>query len=143
VFRYERPVRFAEVDAARMLFFGRFCDYCHDAVEALFEGIDGGYPRLITARDVGVPTVHIEIDFKAPLRYGDVAVIELEVLRIGNRSITFRHTLRRKSDEVVSAVARHVVVASKISEIASVPIPDDMRALLSRHLARVDGETQD
>jgi 4-hydroxybenzoyl-CoA thioesterase len=60
VFRYERPVRFADVDAARMVFFGRFCDYCHDALEALFEQIDGGYPRLTMVRDVGVPTVHIE-----------------------------------------------------------------------------------
>lgn len=82
MFRYERPVRFADVDAARMVFFGRFCDYCHDALEALFEQIDGGYPRLTMVRDVGVPTVHIEFDFKAPLRYGDVAIIEVEVLRM-------------------------------------------------------------
>ena len=82
MFRYERPVRFADVDAARMVFFGRFCDYCHDALEALFKQIDGGYPRLTMVRDVGVPTVHIEFDFKAPLRYGDVAIIEVEVLRM-------------------------------------------------------------
>ncbi len=134
MFRYERPVRFPEVDAARMLFFGRFCDYCHDAVEALFDGIDGGYPHLTMVRDVGVPTVHIEFDFRSPLRYGDIAVIELEVLRIGDRSITFRHTLRRKADGEVCAVARHVVVTAKISRLETVPVPEDVRAVLERHL---------
>ena len=35
MFRYERPVRFAEVDAARIVFFARYLDFCHDALEAL------------------------------------------------------------------------------------------------------------
>ncbi len=134
MFRYERAVRFAEVDAARMVFFGRFCDYCHDALEALFGGVDGGYPRLTMVRDVGIPTVHIDLDYRSPLRYGDVAVIEVEVEDIGGRSITFRHTMRRKADGVVCAVARHVVVTARISQIETVPIPDDVRALLEGHL---------
>ncbi len=135
MFRFERPVRFVEVDAARIVFFGRFCDYCHDALEALFERLDGGYPRLTMVRDIGVPTVHIAFDFKAPLRYGDVALVDVEVLRIGERSIGFRHTLTRKADQVVCAVAHHVVVTARISRIETVPIPDDLRALLGEHLA--------
>ncbi len=141
MFRYERPVRFAEVDAARMVFFGRFCDYCHDALEALFDAVEGGYPRLTMVRDVGIPTVHIDLDFRSPLRYGDVAEVEVEVLRIGARSVTFRHTLRRQADGVVCAVARHVVVTARISAIETVPIPDDVRAVLERHLVAT-GESQ-
>ena len=134
MFRYERPVRFAEVDAARVVFFGRFCDYCHDALEALFEALDGGYPRLTMVEDVGVPTVHIEFDFKAPLRYGDIAAIDVEVLEIGRRSVTFRHTFTRKSDGVLAAVARHVVVTATISRLEPVPVPSPLRALLERHV---------
>ncbi len=136
MFRFERPVRFAEVDLARMLFFGRFCDFCHDAIEALFDELDGGYPHFTLVRDIGVPTVHFDIDFKAPLRYGDVAVIDVEVCRIGDRSITFRHTLTRKADGIVSAVARQVVVTARLSRTESVPVPDDVRALLSEHLVQ-------
>jgi 4-hydroxybenzoyl-CoA thioesterase len=135
VFRYERVVRFAEVDAARMVFFGRFCDYCHDALEGLFEALEGGYPRLTLVRDIGIPTVHIDLDFKAPLRYGDVALIEVEVLRIGERSVTFRHTFKRKADGVVSAIAHHVVVTARISQVETVPVPEDMRKLLARHVS--------
>jgi 4-hydroxybenzoyl-CoA thioesterase len=134
VFRYERPVRFSEIDAARMVFFARFSDYCHEAIEALFDALEGGYARLTMVRDVGVPSVHIEFDFKKPLRYGDTVVVEVEVLRIGRTSVTFRHTLKRRSDAAVCAVARHVVVTASISRAEPLPVPDDVRALLAAHL---------
>jgi 4-hydroxybenzoyl-CoA thioesterase len=137
VFHYERPVRFAEIDAARMVFFARFCDYCHEAIEALFDRLDGGYARLTVVRDIGVPTVHIEFDFKKPLRLGDIVMVDLDVLRVGERSVTFRHTLRRKSDAAVCAVARHVVVTATMSGTATVRIPDDLRRLLMGHLVPV------
>jgi len=135
VFRYERAVRFSEIDAARMVFFARFCDYCHEAIEALFERLDGGYPHLTMVRDIGVPTVHIEFDFRKPLRYGDVVVVEVDVARIGERSITFRHTLKRKSDDLVCALARHVVVTVRMSRAEPLAVPDDIRRVLAEHLA--------
>ena len=135
MFRYERAVRFSEIDAARMVFFARFCDYCHEAIEALFERLDGGYPHLTMVRDIGVPTVHIEFDFRKPLRYGDVVVVEVDVARIGERSITFRHTLKRKSDDLVCALARHVVVTVRMSRAEPLAVPDDMRRVLAEHLA--------
>ena len=58
--RHERPVRFADVDAARIVYFARYLDYCHDAIEALFGGLPGGYAHLTMARDVGVPSVRVE-----------------------------------------------------------------------------------
>ena len=143
MFHYERPVRFAEIDAARMVFFARFCDYCHEAIESLFERAEGGYARLTMVRDIGIPTVHIEFDFAKPLRFGDTVVVELEVLRIGDRSISFRHTLRRKSDNAVCAVARHVVVTASMSATEPTRIPDDLRRILTEHLVRApDGTAQ-
>ncbi len=134
MFRFERTIRFAEIDAARMVFFARFCDYCHEALEALFGRLEGGYAQLTMVRDIGIPTVHMELDFRKPLRYGDVVVVDVDVLRIGGRSVTFRHSLRRKSDETVCAVARHVVVTAAISTGQSLPVPDDIRRLLADHL---------
>lgn len=89
-FRYERPVRFADVDAARIVFFARYLDYCHDAIEALFNDLPGGYAHLTMVRDIGVPSVRVEVDYRAPLRYGDVALIDVTVERVGEKSITLR-----------------------------------------------------
>lgn len=135
MFRFERPVRFSDVDAARIVYFARYLDYCHDAIEALFAELPGGYAHLTMVRDVGVPSVRVEVDYRAPLRYGDVALIDLSVERLGARSVTLRHELTRKADGVPVASVRQVVVTARLTELGAVQIPDDVRAVLARHLA--------
>lgn len=129
------------MDAARLVFFARFLDFCHDALEALFAGIPGGYAHLALVRDVGIPTVRVEVDFRLPLRYGDVARFEIDILRLGNTSVTVRHVIRRDSDGEIAALVRHVIVLAKLSTLTPTPIPDDVRALLASHLVH-DEEAQ-
>ncbi len=135
MFRFERTVRFNEVDAARIVFFARFLDYCHDALEELFGALPGGYARLTMTDDVGIPSVRVEVEYKSPLQYGDVAVIEVSVESIGTKSVTFRHVIRRKSDGVECASVRQVVVTARLSRLGAVPVPPAVRALLEAHHA--------
>ena len=136
VFIFDRHVRFDEVDAAQILFFARFFNYAHDAMEAFFGQLPGGYVDLINTRKVGLPAVHVEADFINPLRFGDVARIEVVVTRIGRSSVSFRHAMSRLRDDARVAVVTHVCAAVDLTHMKSVPIPDDMRALMSRHLAK-------
>ena len=135
MFVYRRPVRFAEVDAARIVFFARYLEYCHDALEALFGGLEGGYAALTMGRDIGIPSVHAEVDWRAPLRYGDTARIEVTVLKLGRTSVTFQHRLVREADGVECADVRQVVVTARLDALGTVPIPDDVRALLETYRA--------
>ena len=135
MFTYERPVRFEDVDAAQIVFFSRFLNYCHEAMEALFVDLEGGYVALILERHVGLPAVHVECDFASPLRYGDVARIDVTVDRIGRSSCAFRYTMSRVADGAAVAVIVHVCAVSDLRALRSIPIPDDMRAVLTRHLA--------
>ena len=131
---HERPVRFEDVDAAGIVFFARFLAYCHDAMERFFDGVPGGYVDLITHRRVGFPTVHVHVDFTAPLRYGDTARIAVEVLAVGTSSTRFRHTLTRAVDDALVARVEQVVVATDLAALKKVPLPPDCRALLQAHL---------
>ena len=134
MFVFTRAVRFAEVDAAGLVFFPRYHEYCHDALEALFGELPGGYAHLFRARDLGVPTVRLETDFTAPLRFGDVARFEITVERVGRTSLTFRHVIYRAHDRVVAATVRQVVVVARISTLTPVAVPDDIRRLAEAHL---------
>lgn len=134
---WDRAVRFDEVDAALMLYYPRFLGYCHEAMEAMFDALDGGYPRLITERRVGLPAVHIEVDFKSPLRYGDVVRIELDVVKTGNTSITLRYTLKRKDDDRLVAIVEHVCVATDLDAMKAMTIPPDVTELLDRYRSSV------
>lgn len=123
---YERPIGFEDVDAAGLLFFGRYFGYCHEAMERLF----GTYVDLIMRRRIGFPAVHVEADFKAPLAYGDVARIGVSVVKLGTTSCTLRYDVVRARDGVTAATITHVVVAMDLATKAKVPIPEDCRALL-------------
>jgi acyl-CoA thioesterase FadM len=68
------------------------------------------------------------------MRYGDVALIDVSVERLGVRSVTFVHALTRAADGVRCATIRQVVVLSRLDVLGSIEIPDDVRALLTPHL---------
>jgi 4-hydroxybenzoyl-CoA thioesterase len=131
---YERPVRFEEVDAAGIVFFPRFLSYCHEAMEHLFDDVEGGYVHLIRDRKVGVPAVHVECDFKSPLRYGDVARIETSVEKLGRTSVSFRYAISRLSDRMAVASILHVCAVSDLVALKAIPIPEDVREALERHV---------
>ncbi len=139
-FSYERPVRFEDVDAAGIVFFARFFNVCHEAMEAFFGPLEGGYPHLITARKIGVPAIKVEATYKAPLRYGDVIVIDVHATQIGRTSATLRYDFRRKGDGVAVATIRHKVVCCDLRTVTPIPLPDDLRAILTASL-RADDAT--
>lgn len=128
--RILRNVRFEEVDAAQIVFFVRFFNYCNDAMEEVCGKLDGGYERLILERRIGLPAVHIEADWKQPLRFGDAAVIDVTVTHIGTSSATLRYDISRSRDGAACAVIRHTVVATCLRTMTKVPIPGDLRGLL-------------
>jgi 4-hydroxybenzoyl-CoA thioesterase len=134
VFIYERAVRFEEVDAAQILFFSRFLNYCHEAMEALLSPLEGGYVRLITKRRLGLPAVHVEMDFSAPLRFGDVARIAVTVERIGRSSFSFRYEFTRGEDATPIAKITHICALTNLETMRAAPIPEDLRRVLSVHL---------
>jgi 4-hydroxybenzoyl-CoA thioesterase len=135
-FSFRRAVRFEEVDAARIVFFARYFYICHDAMEAFFGGLEGGYASIITKRGLGLPAVHAECDFPASLRYGDVVVVNVSVVKVGTTSITFRFVLSRESDGVVVGRAMQTSVLVDLESMKKMPIPDDIRAQAEAHLER-------
>lgn len=130
---HERAVHFQEVDAAGIVFFGRFMDYCHDAMDRFFDGVPGGYVGLITKRRLGFPAVHVDAKWSSPLRYGDTMRIEVTVLKVGTTSCTFRYRFVRAGDGVEVATIEHVTVCSTLDTLQKTPLPDDCRALLESH----------
>ncbi|WP_437601603.1 acyl-CoA thioesterase [Sorangium sp. So ce590] len=130
----DRPIKFEDVDAANIVFFARFLNYAHEAMERFFAPLEGGYAALILKRRIGLPAVRVEADYAAPVRYGETLRIETSVVRVGRRSATLRYRMIRTHDGVLAAELRHTVVTTDLVQLASVPMPEDVRALLSAHL---------
>lgn len=128
-------VRFDEVDAAGIVYFVRFFTWCHDTMEAMLEGVDGGYVGLVNGRRLGFPAVHVEADYAAPLRFGEEVHVAATVEHLGASSIRIRFDLTRSSDGDHVATLRHVVALTDLTVMRARPIPDDVREALQRWTA--------
>ncbi|APR87400.1 1,4-dihydroxy-2-naphthoyl-CoA hydrolase [Minicystis rosea] len=131
---FERPIKFEDVDAAGIVFFARFANYAHEAMEHFFAPLAGGYAGLIMDRRIGFPAVDLKMSFKSPARYGDTLRIETRVGRVGNRSAVFRYRMLNVGTGKVSAEIEHTVVISDLRSISSCDMPPDVRARLLEHL---------
>ena len=86
------PVRvgWGHCDPAGIVYFPRFFEMFHEAMEAWFsDALSLPYQDVIVRRKVGFPAVHTEADFAAPSVFGDRIVVQLRVEKLGGKSITF------------------------------------------------------
>jgi 4-hydroxybenzoyl-CoA thioesterase len=134
-YEHRRVVRFDDVDFARLVYFPRLFEYCHDAFEDFFRDEVGvAYATMLQKRGVGFPVVNTTADFRAPLRFGDPVRIVMETLRVGARSIANRYRLFQDEREELCAVLRIVTASISMERISSVDLPEDVREAFRRHL---------
>lgn len=132
-FSAEFSVRFGEIDQARVVYYPRFFHYFHQAFEEWFAGALGvSYPDLVLKENIGFPSVRVETEFLAPLRYGDKIRVDLELLEVGRTSITVGYTIVRLADGATSARATIKNVAIDNDTFQPVPISDEWRRRFER-----------
>lgn len=127
------PIRFGDCDPARIIYFPNYFDFFHAAMEDYFRDRLGAiYHVLLSKERLSFPTVHLEVDFSAPVSYGDEVCLNVEVAKVGKASLAFRYTGKRSSDgkRVVQATA--TTVCTDLDAFKSVPIPDGLRGSLER-----------
>jgi len=131
VFSEERSVRFQEVDAAGIVFYPRVLEYFSDVYMNLLaeRGVD--VPTMLSTESVGLPLVHAEADYRAPLCFGDRIRVEIVEIRMGESSFTVGYRVRR-FDERIAALGQTVHVCIDRGSFRSRPIPDALRAALSQ-----------
>ena len=125
------PVRFGQVDYAGIMFYPRFFENFHAAFEDLFgERLGVPYMSLLQERRIGFPTVSIDTRFQKPFRFGDPMRLVLDVTHIGRSSITFRYRGYHGDADEPSVEALGTVVVIDLDSFATLPIPDDVLAML-------------
>lgn len=133
MFRFSQPVRFADIDHAGIVYYPRFFNYFHIAFEELWRQRIGpaAYSKILDEDRVGFPAVRAECEFKAPLKFGDTAEIEVTVPRLGSKSITFRYRIYRSSDRALAAEGQVITAVVDLAKFVAVPIPEQVTRMLS------------
>ncbi len=136
-FRIRQPVRHPDVDRAGIVYFPRFYDFFHRALEDFFRDEVGvAYWNLEETLRIALPVVRIETDFVRPLAHGDVVTIELETLALGEHSITVQYQVFRPGATEPAANSRIVMCAIELPAWTKTAVPPDIRRAFEKHLAR-------
>ncbi|GAA0869141.1 acyl-CoA thioesterase [Brevundimonas basaltis] len=94
IFTTRRRVRFADCDAAGIVFYPRYFEMLNGVVEDWFAGpLGASFRDLHMERHVSVPTAAVEARFIAPSRLEDDLSFSLTVTRLGGASCGLRHTI--------------------------------------------------
>lgn len=123
-----RTVAWGETDAAGHNHFSAAFRWLEETEHALYQCL--GFDIAMIDR---VPRVHVEVDYRARLYYGDVIVCEVGVVKVGGSSCTF--ALRVTRGDEVAVTGSYVVVHVSANTEGSAPWPEDMRAALEAPVA--------
>ena len=131
-----QKIRFDDVDGAGIVYYPQFFHLCHAAFEDFFDtAAPISYPALVKERRLGFPTVAITSEFKAPLSYGDVAVVALTVRKIGRSSLAVAYDIRRKRDGALTFHADITTVLVNLDTLKPAEIDAELRGIFEKFLS--------
>ena len=145
-YRIEERVRWGDVDAARIIFYGAYIRFFEFAETELFRAVGLPYGVMFDELDVWLPRAHLECDFRRAAQLDDLLEVGVYVGRIGNKSLRLNFEVRRKGEGEMLAEAHFVLVAVRRDTFETVTVPDELRTRLAPYTQppqpESDGDTR-
>ena len=125
MFVHKERVRFRDLDALGHVNNAVFLTYIESARVAFLIGLGAA----TTLEDMAIIVARIEIDFRAPVGFGEEVEIGVRASRFGDKSFDLDYELR--VDGEIVAEAKSVLVGYDYDKGETVTIPDDWRERLA------------
>ena len=139
-YRIEERVRWGDVDAARIIFYGAYIRFFEFAETELFRAVGLPYGVMFDQLDVWLPRAHLECDFRHAAQLDDLLEVSVYVGRIGTKSLRLNFEVRRKGEEILIAEAHFVLVAVRRQTFETVPVPEELRRRLAPYTQPAENE---
>ena len=132
--RHEIRVTWGDCDPARIVYTARLPWFALDAINGWWAAKlgEGGWFHLEMDRNVGTPFVRLEMDFRHPVTPRHPLICHVWPVRLGETSIAFR--VDGEQDATLCFSSRSVNVFTRADAFRRDPPPEDIRALVMRHL---------
>ena len=119
--------RYAEVDQQGVVFFGHYLTWFDEAFTAFLADRGTPYPALI-ASGLDVQIVHVEVDYRESVRWGDDVRVVVEREAVGTTSLTTTYAVHRSPDAAEPAVVGRLVhVCVGTDDWTKRPLPQALR----------------
>ena len=134
-FTIEERVRWGDVDAARIIFYGAYIHFFELAETELFREVGLDYGTMFDELKIWLPRVHLELDFHRAARLDDLLEVSVYVGRFGTKSMRLNFEVRRKGAEELVATAHFVLAAVNQESFETIPVPSELREKLAPYVA--------
>src|SRR6059058_680567 len=134
-FTIEECVRWGDVDAARIIFYGAYIRFFEIAETELFFSVGMPYGKVFDELDIWLPRVHLECDFHRASQLDDLLAVSVYAGKIGRTSLRLNFEVRRKTEDGtiekdLMATAHFVLVSTDRVNLRPVSIPEELRHAL-------------
>jgi acyl-CoA thioester hydrolase len=127
----EERVRWGDVDAARIIFYGAYIRFFEFAETELFRAVGLPYSVMFDELDIWLPRAHLECDFRRAAQLDDLLVVSAYIGRIGTKSLRLNFEVRRKSEAEIIAEAHFILVAVRRDTFETVNVPSELKSRLA------------
>jgi 1,4-dihydroxy-2-naphthoyl-CoA hydrolase len=124
VFTYRRTIRFADTDAAGVVFFPNFYAICHEAYEESLASDGIELKSFFSEQGVVVPISKSQAEYLRPLTCGDKVTVTLSPSLLGPDSYAIDYEVHRLGhpDKLAARVrTEHMCVSSRARERHALP----------------------
>jgi len=130
-----RRVEFSDTDAAGIMHFVAFFRMMEQAEHELLRSVGLSVVTPDADGKISWPRVNAKCDFQSAARFEDLLQIEVQIARLGRRSVTYTHRFSRDGEQL--ATGEMTAVCCRIREGAapkSISIPPAMTKKLKPFL---------
>jgi len=128
-FKHTVNVRWADCDPAQIAYTGRLPYFALEAIDVWWESImGGGWFQLNLDRGIGLPFVHLSMDFRSPVTPRFPLVCSVRLIRLGQSSVRF--SVQGAQDGTLCFSGEFVEVFVKAEDHSKASMPDEFRKTL-------------
>ena len=121
MFTIAKRIHLHDTDAAGRLYFAQQFRIAHEAFESFMAELGFPLEQMRAKSRIGLPIVHAEADYKAPVAWGDALTLALQPIRVGQTSFTMRCRLIRDGQTMGWVTTVHVAVTAKYGRKCALP----------------------
>jgi acyl-CoA thioester hydrolase len=139
-FAIEERVRWGDVDAAGIIFYGSYIRFFEIGETELFRAVGMPYGKIFDELNIWLPRVHLECDFHRAAKMDDLLQVSAYVGKIGRTSLRLNFEVRRKTEDGtiekdLMATAHFVLVSTDRENLRPLPLPEELREALTPYLS--------
>ena len=141
-FIIEERVRWGDVDAASIIFYGAYIRFFEFAETELFRAVGLPYSVMFDELDIWLPRAHLECDFRHAAKLDDMLEVCVYVGRVGSKSLRLNFEVRRKGQAKLIAEAHFVLVAVRRDTFETVPLPEELKNRLAPYTSPTSNQAE-